>query len=259
MLVDSHCHLGDEAFAGDLVEVVERAWTAGLGALVVVGESRRSAALALELASEDGRIGVVAGVHPHDAKSWDASSEPWLRETLATTGVVALGEIGLDYHYDHSPRASQIQVFERQLALAVELGLPAVIHAREADDDIAAVLRNQPQARCVLHSFSSGLGLWRTGLDLGHYLSFSGMVTFKNWQLDTAVRETPLDRLLLETDAPYLAPVPYRGKRNEPAYVEVVARRVAEVRGMALEELISATGGNVQLLFGLPRPAAGRR
>jgi len=255
VLVDSHCHLGDRAFAQDLEQVLERAWAEGLGALVVIGESRESAGFALELAASEPRVGAVAGIHPHDAKTWNGEAELWLRGILAQEGIVALGEIGLDYHYDHSPRDQQISSFEAQLSLAVELGLPAVIHAREADDDVAAVLRNQPDASCILHSFSSGLGLWRSGLDLGHYISFSGMVTFKNWLLDSAVRQTPLDRLLLETDAPYLAPVPHRGKRNEPAYVSQVARRVAQVRGISTEEVTEATGRNVVRLLGLPRPA----
>jgi TatD DNase family protein len=167
--------------------------------------------------------------------------------------VVAAGEMGLDYHYDHAPRDAQRVAFEAQLALAAEAGKPAVIHAREADDDVAAVLRNQPDAVAVLHSFSSGLGLLRAGLLLRHYVSFSGMVTFKSWRLDQAILETPLDRLLLETDGPYLAPVPHRGKRNEPAYVRQVAERIAAVRGLPVEEVTARTGENAARAFGLRR------
>ena len=250
MLCDSHCHLGDTAFDADRTEVVARAWEAGLERLVVVGESVAATTLALELAQADPRISVTAGVHPHDASSWTDASASWLRETLAQPAIVALGEIGLDYHYDHSPRETQRSVFAAQLALAVELDLPVVIHAREADDDVASMLRDHPAVVAVMHSFSSGLGLWRQAVAMGHYISFSGMATFKNWTLDEAVRETPLDRLLVETDAPYLAPVPMRGKRNEPAYVRHVALRVADVRGMAPEALIRATGENVDRLFG---------
>jgi TatD DNase family protein len=146
-------------------------------------------------------------------------------------------------------------VFERQLELARDAGKPAVIHAREADADIAAILRAQPAVPVVLHSYSSGIDLFRVGMALGHYVSFSGMVTFRGWELDEAVREAPLDRLLVETDAPYLAPMPFRGKRNEPAWVGRVAERVAEVRGIPIEELIAATGANARRLFG-PRVGA---
>jgi TatD DNase family protein len=164
--------------------------------------------------------------------------------------MVALGEIGLDYHYDHSPRETQRDVFERQLELAQALGKPVVIHAREADPDIAAILKNHPKITAILHSFSSGAAPLRAGLELGHYVSFSGMVTFKNWRLDWAIMETPLDRLLIETDAPYLAPVPHRGSRNEPALVRHVAERIAAVRGLPAEELIAATGANAVRALG---------
>jgi len=160
-----------------------------------------------------------------------------------------VGETGLDFHYDHSPRADQHRAFEAQLGLAAETGKPAVIHAREADEAVAAVLAAHSGVTAILHSFSSGMGLLRAGLVLRHYVSFSGMVTFKNWGLDDAIRETPLDRLLLETDSPYLAPVPHRGKRNEPAFVRHVAERVAAVRGMPVEELIAVTGQNAARVF----------
>jgi TatD DNase family protein len=250
VLVDSHCHLGDRAFADDRAEVVSRAWDAGVSRLVIIGETRAATELGRTMAREDSRIGFTAGVHPHDAREWSDDTADWLRSVAPDPGMVALGEIGLDYHYDHSPRAAQQQVFERQLSLALELGLPVVIHAREADDDIAAILRNHPAVPAVMHSFSSGLGLWRTALDLGHCISFSGMVTFKNWTLDEAVRATPDDRLLLETDAPYLAPVPRRGKRNEPAFVRHVVERVADIRRQPVEQVIEHTGANAARLFG---------
>ncbi len=252
MLVDSHCHLGDPAFEDDRRAVLERAWASGVGHIVIIGESTEAVTLALELAAADAaeRLSVTVGVHPHDAASWKPGSGPWLRERAADDRVVAVGEIGLDYHYDHSPRDMQRRVFDAQMALAGEVGLPAVIHAREADADVAAILGNYPTVPAILHSFSSGDTLLRAGLDLDHYVSFSGMVTFRNWQLDHAVRETPLDRVLVETDAPYLAPVPHRGKRNEPAFVVRVAERVAAVRDMAPTELIAATGSNARRIFG---------
>jgi len=225
--------------------------------VVVIGESEASAEVALALAEREARVSVVVGVHPHDAKEWDAGQEARLRRLAQDPRVVALGEMGLDYHYDHSPREVQHEVFERQLGIAAEVGLPVVIHAREADDDVALMLRRHPGVQAVLHSFSSGPALLSAGLELGHYFSFSGMTTFRNWTLDDAVRAVPLDRLLVETDSPYLAPVPMRGKRNEPAFVRYVAERLAAVRGVDPEAMIAATGANALRLFG-PRLAAVR-
>jgi len=250
VLVDSHCHLADEAFAPDRAAVLARAWQAGVAHLVVIGDTRDAVAVGCSLADADPRVSVTAGVHPHNASDWDPDAEAWLRETLHDPRVVAAGEIGLDYHYDHSPRDVQRRAFDAQLGLAGELGLPVVVHAREADDDVAAILLNHRQVVAILHSFSSGMALLRVGLELRHYVSFSGMVTFTNWRLDDAVREAPLERLLVETDAPYLAPVPFRGKRNEPALVRQVAERVAEVRQMTAPDLIAATGANARRVFG---------
>ncbi len=251
MLIDTHCHLADPAYAPDRADVLERAWAAGVDRVIVVGESRSSAEAALALAEAEPRLSATAGVHPHDASQWSAESETWLRQVLRNPRVVALGETGLDFHYDHSPRPLQHRAFEAQLDLAHEVGKPAVIHAREADDEVAAILATHPTVTAILHSFSSGMGLLRAGLVLRHYVSFSGMVTFKNWRLDDAVRETPIDRLLLETDGPYLAPAPHRGKRNEPAFVRQVAERIAAVRGVSVEELVAATGENARRVFQL--------
>ncbi|HET6836971.1 MAG TPA: TatD family hydrolase [Gemmatimonadales bacterium] len=251
MLIDTHCHLADPAYAPDRAEVLERAWAAGVTRVVVIGESRTSAEGAMALAAGEPRLAATAGIHPHDAHQWSPESESWLREVLRDPHVVAVGETGLDFHYDHSSRSLQHRAFEAQLAIAAEVAKPAVIHAREADEDVAAILAAHPNVTAILHSFSSGLGLLRAGLVLRHYVSFSGMVTFKNWHLDDAIRETPLDRLLLETDGPYLAPVPHRGKRNEPAFVRRVAERIAAVRGLGVEELVAATGENARRVFHL--------
>jgi len=254
MLIDTHCHLADPAYDPDRGAVLARAWAAGLARVVVIGESPSTAERALALAAEEPRLAVTAGVHPHDASGWSAETRDRLRSFLARPEIVAAGEMGLDYHYDHSPRDAQRAAFEAQLLLAREAGKPAVIHAREADDDIAAMLRAYPDVPAVLHSFSSGPGLLRAGLDLRHYVSFSGMVTFKNWRLDQAILDTPLDRILVETDGPYLAPVPHRGKRNEPAYVRQVAERIAAVRGLAVEDLIRASAANAARVFRFPTP-----
>ena len=250
MLVDTHCHLGDAAFAGDRAEALDRAAAAGVGHVVVVGESPEAAADAIALAQADPRVSATAGIHPHIAQRWDAAAGAWLEAQLRDTRVVAAGEMGLDYHYDHAPRERQRAAFEAQLALAARAGKPAVIHAREADDDVAAILGNQPDAVAILHSFSGADRLLEAGLALGHYVSFSGMVTFRNWRRDEAIRRVPRERLLVETDAPYLAPVPYRGKRNEPGFVVEVAKRLAEVIGMPFEEMARVTTENAARVFG---------
>jgi TatD DNase family protein len=249
MLIDSHCHLADPAYDPDRGDVLERAWAAGLERVVVIGESRAASERALQLCRNHPRLVMTVGIHPHDAGGWDPDTERWLRGLLRDPQVVAVGETGLDFHYDHSPRPAQRTAFESQLRVAAETGKPAVIHARDADDDVAEILADHPGVTAILHSFSSGMGLLRAGLVHRHYVSFSGMVTFKNWRLDEAIRETPLERLLLETDGPYLAPVPHRGKRNEPAFVRHVAERIAEVRGMPVSELITATGRNAERVF----------
>jgi len=250
VLVDTHCHLADAAFAGDAREVVDRAIAAGVGHLVVVGESRQAAEQALALAAADPRLSATAGVHPHGASGWDAGAAEWLAQRLADDRVVAAGEMGLDYHYDHSPRDRQRIAFESQLEIATVAGKPAVIHSRDADEDLAAVLRNHPGAVAVLHSFSSGPAVLEAGLALGHYVSFSGMITFKSWHQDDAIRRVPPERLLVETDAPYLAPVPHRGKRNEPALVVHVAERMAAVLGLTVDEVARITTANARRLFG---------
>lgn len=250
MLVDTHCHLADPAFAGDAREAVDRAAAAGVGHVVVVGESPAAADQALELAADDPRLSATAGVHPHVASQWDAAAAEWLARRLADQRVVAAGEMGLDYHYDLSPRDRQRTAFEAQLEIAAAAGKPAVIHAREADQDVAAVLRNHPGTLAVLHSFSSGPAVLDAGLALGHYVSFSGMITFKSWHQDDAIRRVPLERLLVETDAPYLAPMPHRGKRNEPALVVHVAARLAAVLGLPADQVARITTENAVRLFG---------
>ena len=250
-LIDTHCHLADPAFAEDLPAVLQRAWADGLERIVVIGESRPRAEQAFALAATESRLSIATGVHPHDAREWNPELAAWLGTTVARPEIVAVGEIGLDYHYDHSPRPEQLAAFEAQMALAAEVGKPVVIHAREADEDVAAILRNHPEVTAILHSFSSGAGLLATAVGLGHYVSFSGMLTFRNWQLDDLVREVPADRLLIETDAPYLAPVPRRGRRNEPALVRFVAERLAQVRAVSFEAMAHETTRNARRVFRL--------
>ncbi|HEX9893797.1 MAG TPA: TatD family hydrolase [Gemmatimonadales bacterium] len=250
MLVDTHCHLADPAFDADRDAVLARSRAAGVWHVVVVGETPERARQAIGLALRVPGVSATAGLHPHEAKAWSNDTATWLAQALTDPVVVAVGETGLDYHYDFSPRDLQLKAFEAQLQLAATLGRPAIIHAREADPDIISVLRNQPGAMAILHSFSSGPDLLRAAVALGHYVSWSGMITFRNWQLDGLMREVPLDRLLVETDAPYLAPVPHRGKRNEPAFVRATAERLAAVVGLEIEACMAQTGANAVRVFG---------
>ncbi len=253
MLVDAHCHLGDAAFDPDRDAVLARARAAGIGHIVVIGESVGASARAAALARATPGLSATAGVHPHEAGSWSPETARRLRELLADPCVVAVGETGLDYHYDHAPRDAQRRAFEAQLALGAELGKPVVVHAREADDDLAAMLlawRGQPEA-IVLHSFSSGPRAWEAGMTVGAYFSFSGMITFKGWRHDDRLSACPPARLLVETDAPYLAPVPHRGRRNEPAFVREVAQAAAVARGEPVDALAARTGANAARLFGV--------
>ena len=249
MLIDTHCHLTDAAFASDRPEVLERMRAAGVGRALVVESQLDRLDETLSWAADENALDVATGCHPHDARRWDDALAEQVCRAWVNPVVRAAGEIGLDYHYDHSPRDVQRRVFAEQLAMAVDAHLPAVIHAREADDDVVAVLREQPGATVILHSFSSGPALRDAGLSAGWFFSFSGMVTFKSWDQSDTIRAVAADRLLIETDAPYLAPAPHRGRRNEPAFVVEVARRVAEIRGVGFEELAKVTTDNAMALF----------
>jgi TatD DNase family protein len=232
--------------------VLARAGAAGIAHVVVIGESLAGSERAALLAREKQGLSATAGVHPHEARSWSAATERRVRELLGTPEVVAVGETGLDYHYMHSPREAQRTAFAAQLQLARDLGKPVVVHARDANADMAAMLRalgTQPPI-VVLHSFSSGDDVWEAGMGIGAYFSFSGMITFKNFAHTGRLAVCPSDRLLLETDAPYLAPVPHRGWRNEPGFVRAVAERAAAVRGETFDVLARRTTENAERCFG---------
>lgn len=254
MLVDAHCHLGDRAFEADRDAVLGRARDAGVAHVVVIGESLAGSERAVALVQGRGGRGLsaTAGVHPHEAASWSPEVERRVRALLAAPEVVAVGETGLDYHYDHSPRDAQRHAFEAQLGLAAECGKPVVVHAREADADMAAMLRawKGEKGAVVLHSFSSGTDVWEAGMAVDAYFSFSGMITFKNWTMTDRLTVCPPARLLVETDAPYLAPVPHRGTRNEPAYVREVAAKAAALCGEQLDDLARRTTANARRCFG---------
>jgi TatD DNase family protein len=247
-MIDSHCHLDDSKFDGDREQTIQRALDAGVNRLLAIGTGNGPPDLeaAIRLADRYPFIYATIGVHPHDASK--ATDETWkrLEQLAAHPKVLAIGEIGLDYHYDLSPRPVQRTVFEMQLGLARAAGKPIVIHTREAWDDTLALLRSWDGGG-IMHCFTGGASQARQALDLGFHLSFGGVLTFpKAEELREAARLAPEDRILVETDCPYLAPVPHRGKRNEPAFVVETVRRLAEVRSVTPEHIAEATTRNFE-------------
>ncbi len=259
-LFDSHCHLDFETFGGELDALLERARAAGVARIATIGSGRdiASAEGAIRVARDHaGWIVPTVGVHPHDARVATEEVLAVIRRLAGEPEVVAVGEIGLDYHYDHSPRDVQQDAFRRFIALARDAGKPIIVHTREAAADTLAILREERASDVggVIHCFSEDAAFARDALDLGFVSSFSGIVTFKNATAvrDAAVRQ-PLDALLVETDAPFLAPVPNRGKRNEPAWVAHTAAEIARLRGMPEDELRAATTRNACRLYRMPFP-----
>jgi TatD DNase family protein len=250
-LVDSHCHLDDAQFDSDREDVITRARAAGIETLVAVGTGSGPPDLeaGIRLADAHPSMYATVGVHPHDAaKATTPETFERLRELLSHPKVLALGEIGLDYHYDFSPRETQRDVFAKQLALARDAGKPVVIHTREAWEDTLRLLQGTEDG--IMHCFSGGPAEAEQVLRLGFFISFAGMLTFpRAAAIQEAAKMVPQDRLLIETDAPYLAPVPHRGKRNEPAFIIETARKLAELRGETIEEIASATMANFRRLF----------
>lgn len=253
-LVDSHCHLDDKQFDGDREAAIERAFAAGIETLLAVGSGDGPPDLeaGIRLAERYEAFYATVGIHPHDARKADAASLRRLAELCSHPKVVALGEIGLDYHYDLSPRGTQRGIFTEQLRIARDVGLPIVIHTREAWEDTLRVLEENWTGAAqggIMHCFSEGPDEARRVLEMGFYVSFAGVVTFrKSAAIQQAARIVPLDRILIETDAPYLAPVPHRGKRNEPAFIQCTARKLAELRGEPVEVLAEAAAANFRRL-----------
>jgi TatD DNase family protein len=250
MLVDSHCHLDFPDFAPERDAVIARARAAGVGSILTICTRLDEFAGVRAIADAYEEIWCSVGAHPHEA----ADHASMLTDQLLTLAdhpkVVGIGETGLDFHYDLSPRDIQERVFRIHIAASRASGLPLIIHAREADRDIARILEEERPPPGVLHCFSSGRGLAEAALELGFYVSISGIVTFRNAEeLRGIVRDLPLDRLLVETDAPYLAPVPYRGKRNEPAFVAATAAAVAALKGVSPEQIAAVTRENFFRLF----------
>lgn len=259
MLVDSHCHLDFPDFADELDAVVARAQANGVGHLVTISTRVRKFPQVLAIAEQYEPVFCSVGTHPHNAAEEADVTADELVDLAAHRKVVALGEAGLDFHYDHSPRADQEHSFRTHIAAARATGLPLVIHTRSADAETARILAEEMEKgafKFLLHCFSSSRTLAEKAVELGAFISFSGILTFKKSdELRQIARDLPLDRLLVETDAPYLAPMPYRGKRNEPAYVRHTAQVLAEVRAMPFEAIAQQTSDNFFRLFDkVPRP-----
>jgi TatD DNase family protein len=261
-LIDSHCHLDFPDFADDLDAVVARALSAGVERMITIGAGAAKAARVVEIAERYNEVFFTVGTHPHEAAGEGAADFDAMRKLASHPKCVGIGETGLDYHYNYAPRDVAKRVFRGQIALARELGLPLVIHARDAADDIAEILTDemgQGRFSALLHCFTSSRALAETALALGLSISFSGVVTFKKSEgLRAVARDVPLDRILVETDAPYLAPTPHRGRRNEPAFIVATAGVVAEARGIEPETLAAATRANTLNFFPKLQSAAGR-
>lgn len=253
-LVDSHCHLDHEKFQGDLEATIARARAAGVSRFLAIGTGQGPPHLEAGLRLAERFEGFVAtvGVHPHDASKAQKETFQRLRELAKHPKVVALGEMGLDYHYDFSPRDVQMKVFVQQLEIAGDAKLPIVIHTREAWVDTVRVLREKWQGSGIMHCFTGGVAEAREALDLGLHLAFGGVITFpKSEETRAAARMVPEEMLLVETDAPYLAPTPYRGKRNEPAFLPETVRKLAEIRGVDPERIAEITTRNFDRLCSL--------
>jgi TatD DNase family protein len=257
-LIDTHCHIGFQDYDADRDQVLQRAWDAGVAAIIMIGAGQgvQGNLKTLDMTSWDARLYATLGIHPHDAEELTATVLQDFERMARHPRMVAVGEIGLDYHYDHAPRNIQQAAFRQQLELAVSLKLPVSIHARDADDDTFAILEEYAPRLPggVMHCFGGTVAQAHDYFDLGFYISIPGIVTFKkSEQLQAVVKGCPLEKMLIETDAPYLAPVPYRGKRNEPAFVAEVAKAVAQLKTKPVEEVARITTHNATQLFRLPK------
>jgi TatD DNase family protein len=254
MLFDSHAHLNDEQYGDDRDEVIRRALEQGVSRILNIGFNRETIETTLSLAEQYGFIYAAVGWHPHDAATMTDEDLKWIRTLTEHPKVVALGEMGLDYYRNYSPKEVQEEVFRRQIRLAREVGMPIIIHNREADRDVLRVLREEgaEEVGGVMHCFGGDWSMAQECLEMNFLIGLGGPVTFKNAHLPKEIAaRVPLDRLLIETDSPYLAPHPHRGKRNESGYVRLVAEKIAELRGISFEEVARKTSANACRLFGI--------
>ncbi len=251
-MIDTHCHLEMDAFDSDREDVIDRAQKAGIEAIITIGSDKESNNKVLALAEKYPFIYATVGIHPHDAKDFDDNTYNSVKALAENKKVVAIGETGLDYHYNNSPRDVQRKVFIKHLELAKETGLPVVVHSRDAQDDTIQILKDTFTSSGVLHCFSGDKDMAERLMAMGFYISFAGPVTYKNAQrLREVVKIVPDDYILIETDAPYLSPVPFRGKRNEPAYITQTAQMIAEIINITTEDISRITDLNAKRLFSI--------
>lgn len=256
MLFDTHAHLNAIQYEEDLEEVIQRAKSEDVTDIVVVGFDRDTIRRAMELTEQYDMIYAAVGWHPVDAIDMTDDDLEWIKELASHPKVVAIGEMGLDYYWDKSPKDIQKEVFRKQIQLAKEVQLPIIIHNRDATEDVVKILQeeNASEVGGIMHCFTGSLEVAKQCIDMNFYLSFGGPVTFKNAKKPKGVaKEIPIDRLLIETDCPYLTPHPFRGKRNEPSYVKYVAEQIAELRALSVEEVAKKTSDNAKKLFGITR------
>ena len=253
-LIDTHAHLDFPRFDKDRKEVIKRAIEGGVKNIINIGSSMTSSRNSVELSRRYDEIYSVVGIHPHNADNFNLNLSKKLNKLSQNNKVVAIGEIGLDFHYDNSPREKQKQAFRAQLRLAKNLDLPVVIHTRDADQETLEILKEENAAELdgIMHSFASDKKMAKEILDLGFYIAFGGLITFKNLDdLRKVVKEVPINKILVETDSPYLTPDPYRGKRNEPLYVKYVAEKIAEIKNLSLEEVAKKTTMNAKKVYNI--------
>ncbi len=253
-MIDSHCHLADTQFTNDLDAVLRNAKDAGVQQMITIADSLPEAERCIELAEAHPHIFATVGVHPHHAKDWKKGDGEKIKEMVSGSQKVrAIGEIGLDYYYNHSPKSTQRAVFLEQLTLSREVGLPVVVHCREAVEDVCAIIREVEPLQMVLHCCTEKYEDIAELLDRGYLLSFTGIATYpKSTAIQNTIKECPLSQMMIETDSPYLAPIPHRGKRNEPAFVTEVAKCIAKIKELKIEEVAAQTTKNAIQFFGLP-------
>ncbi len=253
-MIDTHAHIDADAFDEDRDEMIQRAFDQGVEAIIIPAIEPKRFEGVLSLCTKYDAVYCGMGVHPHNANDFDNQAETFIINQMSSPKVKAIGEIGLDYYYDFAPKDVQKQVFRRQLHLAKEFGKPVIIHNRESDEDLITILKDEQNGELtgVLHCFSSNINILQSALDLNFHISFTGNITYKKSILDEIVKATPLSRIMIETDSPYMTPVPHRGKRNEPSFVQYIAQKIADIHQVSVEEIITMTTHNAKSLFGLP-------
>ena len=247
-MIDTHCHLYDKKLYNQLDEIVENAKNNNIQKMICIGDRLSTSDQSIQISEKYNNIYASVGIHPHEAKDASKQYLNALKKKAAHQKVVAIGEIGLDYHYNFSDSITQKKVFSEQLELANELNLPTIVHCRDSDDDLYACIKNSKSHKGVIHCFASNLDFAKKIIELGYLISFTGMITFVK-ELEPVIKEIDLENIMIETDSPYLAPIPFRGKINQPAYVVEVAKKIAEIKKIELQEVVKQTNKNAYLLF----------